>query len=149
MSLPLAWVDRIWAKLTVTYGAGFLNRWRDMEANALNAVKSDWMHELSAFENAPHAIAFALDNLPEKPLNVIEFKNLCRQAPRLEIPQLEAPKANPEIVAKVLAGLAPVKNTPKVDHKGWAHAILADVASGVKRTPTVIQMARNAIREAA
>jgi len=62
MSLPLPWVDRIFDKMTLTYGQHFLNRWRDLD---LNAVKSDWMYELSGFEKAPHAIAFGLSNLPE------------------------------------------------------------------------------------
>jgi hypothetical protein len=145
MSLPLAWIDRIFEKMTVTYGASFLNRWRDMEAEAMNDVKSDWMHELSAFRAAPHAIAFALENLPERAPNVIEFKNLCRQAPSIEAPQLPAPKANPEVVAQVIAGLQKTQGLPKVDHKAWAQRILDDVAAGAKRTPTVIAMARRAV----
>jgi hypothetical protein len=41
-----------------------------------------------------------------------------------------------------------LENTPKVDHKAWARKILDDVAAGVKRSPTVIQMAKNALKEA-
>lgn len=142
-------IDRIIKRLSGTYCA----QWDRMIGNApVSDVKTVWAHELSGFlqsREAMQAIAWALDNLPEKCPNVIEFKSLCRKAPSVEFPQLESPKASPEVVAKVLAGLVPAKNTPKVDHKAWAHAILADVVAGVKRTPAVIQMAKAAIGEAA
>ena len=57
MGMPSAWIDRIFDKLTLTYGQAFLNRWKDLD---LNAVKSDWMHELDGMERHPEAIAFAL-----------------------------------------------------------------------------------------
>jgi hypothetical protein len=146
MSLPLAWIDRIWEKLTVTYGANFLARWRDFDAQALNAVKSDWMNELSGFERAPHAIAFALANLPERAPNVVEFRNLCRQAPAADVPKLPEPKADPARLAAELAKLAPLREklaaVPAKDCKQWTRDILANPSG---RTPTVLQMARNAL----
>jgi len=146
MSLPLPWVDRIFDKLTLTYGPSFLNRWRDLD---LNLVKSDWMHELSGFENAPHAIAFALSNLPGDPPNVVQFKALARSAPAQAASALPAPKADPARVAAELAKLAPMREafvsvTPK-DCKQWARNILAQRAAGIPRTPAVVQMARNAL----
>ena len=50
MTMPLAWIDRIFDKLTLTYGQQFLGRWRDVD---MNSVKSDWLHELSGFEKSP------------------------------------------------------------------------------------------------
>ena len=142
MSLPLAWIDKIFDKLTLTYGQQFLNRWRDID---LNAVKSDWMHELSVFEKAPHCIAFALSNLPDSPPTVGQFKTLCRQAPSAQsaLPAPE-PKADPARMAAELAKLAPLRVVPveRVDSRDWARAILANPKG---RTPTVIQMAKRAL----
>lgn len=147
MSLPLAWIDRIWDKLTVTYGATFLARWRDFDAQALNAVKSDWMHELSGFEKAPHAIAFALANLPERAPNIVEFRNLCRQAPAAEVPALPEPKADPARVAAELAKLGPFRErlaaaAPTDDFKAWAKRL---VANPEMTTPTTLRMAKDAL----
>lgn len=144
MSLPLPWVDRIFDKLTLTYGQQFLNRWRDLD---LNAVKSDWMHELSGFEKAPHAIAHALSNLPESPPTVIQFRALARTAPSPEVPALPEPKADPERLKAELSKLAPLRELLKTsvapkDCRQWARDILANPAG---RTPTVLQMARNAL----
>jgi hypothetical protein len=96
MTMPLAWVDRIFDKLTLTYGQQFLGRWRDVD---MNSVKSDWLHELSGFERSPESIQYALQNLPDSPPTVIQFRALCRSAPRKETLELPPPKADPEIVA--------------------------------------------------
>jgi hypothetical protein len=147
MSLPLPWVDRIFDKLTLTYGQSFLSRWRDLD---LNAVKSDWMHELSGFEKAPHAIAHALSNLPENPPTVIQFRALARTAPAAEVPALPEPKADPERLKAELAKLAPIREqiastTTAKDCRKWARDILANPKG---RTPTTLQMARNAMVQA-
>lgn len=144
-------IDRIIKRLSGTY----LAQWERMIGSTpISDVKTVWAHELSGFlqsREAMQAIAWVLDNLPEKCPNVIEFKGLCRKAPALESPQIEAPKADPARVAAELAKLGPLRTAPvdRVDGRAWAHAILADVSAGVKRTPTVIQMARNVIGEAA
>lgn len=143
MSLPLLWVDRIFDKLTLTYGQAFLRRWSDID---MNAVKSDWAHELGGFDQHPRAIAWALQNLPpEKPPTVLEFRNLARKAPIEAAPQLEAPKAAANVVQAELAKLAPIR----VDHTkrrgvdaSWAHRVLASHEAGVPKTPTVLRMAR-------
>lgn len=147
MSLPLAWVDRIFDKLTLTYGQQFLNRWRDLD---MNAVKSDWMHELSGFEKAPHAIAHALSNLPDAPPTVLQFRALARLAPAAELQALPEPKADPERLKAELAKLAPLREklaqaVKPLDCKQWARDILANPKG---RTPTVMQMARNAVASA-
>ena len=147
MSLPLPWVDRIFDKLTLGYGQAFLARWRDID---LGAVKSDWCHELSGFGRSPEAIAFALANLPERPPSVIEFKNICRQAPPAVVPQLDAPKADPARVAAELAKLRSMASSPMPLPGGgrheWAHVIVQRVSDGDKTvSPTVHSMARAAL----
>lgn len=143
MSMPLDWVDRIFDKLTLTYGQSFLNRWRDID---LNSVKSDWMHELSGFERAPHAIAWALTNLPESPPTVIQFKAIARLAPSPQVQALPEPKADPARLAAELAKLAPLREkialTPRKDCKEWARVLLANPE---RSTQTAVAMAKNAL----
>lgn len=146
MSLPLAWADRIFDKLTVTYGQAFLARYRDID---LNLVKSDWMHELAVFEKAPHAIAFALSHLPERAPSVVDFKALCRQAPQAEVALLEAPKADPERMRQELSKLGALKQEFKPaagDRGDWCHRILQRQADGAKISPAVITMAKEGLQ---
>lgn len=147
MSLPLEVIDRMFARLVATYGRDFSARWEGLDQNA---VKSSWGHELAGYENNLKAIAYALENLPERAPNVIEFRNICRRAPSVQSLQLEPPKFDKAIAAMVMNGTRKVlESTPKAEHKAWAHRILADVKAGMKRSPTVIQMAENAVGEAA
>jgi hypothetical protein len=146
MSLPLAWVDKIFDKLSLTYGQQFLNRWRDID---LNKVKSDWMHELSVFSQSPSRISFALSNLPEYPPSVIEFKNLCRQAPAPDVVALPEPPADPDRLRFELAKLSPVteqmRTAKKHDPKAWARKIIAEQKAGIRKNPASLQMAKNAL----
>lgn len=143
MSLPTPWVDRIFDKLTLVYGQQFLRRWTDID---LNAVKSDWAHELSGFQQQPKAIAWALQNLPaDKPPTVLEFKFMARRAPPEEMPRLEAPKADPERVAAELAKLEPMRVRVERSNTEWADRIVAKHESGCKVSPLVLSMAREAL----
>ena len=146
MSLPTPWLDRIFDKLTLTYGQQFLRRWQDID---LNAVKSDWGHELAGFAQHPRAIAWALQHLPiDKPPTVLEFRALARKAPPEDAPKLEAPKADPSRVAAELAKLAPVRKARLyVDGRGWARTILAREAAGDRLNPTTLRFAREAMAE--
>jgi hypothetical protein len=113
-------------------------------------VKTAWAHELSGFENNLHALAWALENLPERCPNVIEFRNLARRAPEAEKPRLPEPKADPARLKAELAKLsdikAQVKNAP-IDPKGWAKAILKRHKEGAKINITTLSMARCALNE--
>lgn len=144
MSLPTPWVDRIFDKLTLVYGQSFLRRWSDID---LNAVKSDWAHELSGFEHHPKAIAWALQNLPmDKPPTVLDFKFLARRAPPEDLPRLEAPKADPARVAEELAKLAPVLKAPAArPSTDWASRIVERAEAGGKVAPATLRMAREAL----
>jgi hypothetical protein len=137
-------VDAIFDKLTLVYGQSFLRRWADID---LNAVKSDWAHELSGFQHHPKAIAYALENLPvDSPPTVLQFKFLARRAPPDELPRLEAPKADPGRIAAELAKLAPVLKKPSArPNTDWADRIQARVDAGEKVSPTVRRMAREVL----
>ena len=101
MSLPAAWVDRIFEKLTLVYGRAFLDRWRGLD---LDAVKADWAHELAGMQQHPHMIAYALEHLPPgEPPTVLQFRDIARKIPPGKFEMLPAPKADPERVRALLA----------------------------------------------
>ena len=143
MSLQLKAVDRIFERLGATYGRDFTGRWDGMDQNT---IKSSWAHELAGFSNSLTSIGWALENLPERAPNVIEFRAICRRAPEQVTPRLESPKVDPAIVKMVADGLRKtLADQPVVGRLDWAKKIL-DNPEG--RTPTVIQMAKNALEPA-
>lgn len=149
MSLPIAWVDRIFEKLTMTYGRDFMDRWRGL---SIADVKTDWAHELSGFQSSPESIAFALQNLPAgNPPTVLEFRAIGLKAPKPAFKMLDAPKADPERVAAELAKLGHKPGQKRVsvgavDPKGWAKALKAKDESGAKMNPTIRRFYREALR---
>lgn len=129
MSLPMPWVEKIFAKLTLTYGRDFLSRW---EGQNIAAVMADWAHELAGYQQALNAIKHALSILPaDKPPTVIEFKHLCRSVPRPAAPLLSSPKPDPARVAQIVGGFT--RPAPR-DPKQWAYDLQARIASGYQAT---------------
>lgn len=139
-------IDRLFKRLGATYGAAWD---RSLGDAPIADVKTVWGHELSIFANSLHRVAWALENLPERCPNVIEFKRLCQSAPAPEQPVLPEPKADPARLAAELAKLAPLRQSfNKVETKdcrAWARKLLAEHAAGFKKTPAVLQMARDAV----
>lgn len=88
MTLPIAWVDRIFEKLTLIYGRDFVSRW-DSCGVPIEEVKADWARELAGFVNHPEAIAYALSNMPaDRAPTVLQFRDICRKAPPKPVPRL-------------------------------------------------------------
>ena len=135
MSLSIKAIERLFDRLSMTYGTEFKNKWNGIP---LNEVKSQWSHELGIFSDNLNAIGWALQNLPARCPNLIEFKSLCKQAPRTSTTALDAPKAPAEVVDRVLAEIAATAlKTPKdengnVDHKRWAKKLKARHEKGEK-----------------
>ena len=133
MSLRLEAVDRLFDRLAATYGRDWFGMWAGVDSTA---VKSLWSHELSPFADRLDAIAWALENLPPRCPNAIEFRQLCKQAPRPNFSQLDAPKADPQLVDSELLKMASTvfKSTDRVsdrvDFKGWARALKKRHESG-------------------
>lgn len=141
MSLPDAWTDRIFAKLTLTYGKTFLNRWEGLD---IAAVKADWSYELRAFAQSPDAIRFALENLPSgKPPTVLEFRDLCRARPAQPVKQLQQAPADPQRVAQAIADMPRVD---PLDPKAWADRLRQREQNGAKLTMAQCSMWRRALR---
>jgi hypothetical protein len=148
MSLSLKAVDRLFERMALTYGKQFTDMYSTVDPAS---VKTLWAHELAAYAGSLHRIAWSLENLPPRCPNVIEFKQLCRQAPAPEAPALPEPKADPERLKRELAKLGDMKATitatpSKVDHKAWAKRILARYTAGERINPTSLRFAREALR---
>lgn len=143
MSLPLPVIERLFDRLAATYGNQFLNNWA---AGDINKIKSLWAHELGGYENNLKAIGYALENLPEHVPNLIAFRNLCRMAPEAEVLRIESKQADPVIAKMIADGLREkITIAQPIDRLQWARNILLDSKGGLRRTPTVVQMARNAL----
>lgn len=148
MSLPLQAVDRLFERLVATYGRQFTSLFEGLDTAA---VKSAWAHELSGYSDRLSDIAWALEHLPERPPNVIAFRNLCRCAPSPELPRLPVPKADPVRLRAELERLGGLRNDiASVRRRGadrsWAHRIVARHESGETVTPAVLKMARDCIQ---
>jgi len=143
MSLPSAWVDKIFTRLSLNYGDEFLRRYGSM---SLVDVKTNWAHELGGFEAMPEAIAYALQYLPaDRAPTVLQFRDLCRQAPRANELLLAPPKTkivSPEVIAATRKAFKPVRNTGNRD---WAYALKRQEESGDRLTKAQRDMWRAAI----
>jgi hypothetical protein len=148
MSLPTKAIDRLFERMAATYGGQWSRQWADVP---MPDVKTAWAHELSGYANRLEVLAWALENLPERCPNVIEFRNLCRRAPAPEAPRLPEPKADPERLKQELAKLGEVRAkavaTSTVDHKAWAKRIVARCTAGDRINPTSLRMAQQALRK--
>ena len=147
MSLPNKAIDRLFQRLAATYGAAWTRQWADVP---MADAKTAWANELSIFAGWLEAVAWALDNLPPRCPNAIEFKQLCRQAPVRAVAALPEPKADPARVAAELAKLADIRSVNRVapstiDHKAWAKSIMAEHDAGRKLNPTRLRFAREAL----
>ncbi len=148
MSLQMKAIDRLFERMAATYTTAWV---RQFEHVPMQDAKTAWAHELDGFTGRLDAVAWALENLPARCPNVIEFRHLCRQAPRPPELQLPSPKADPERVASELSKLKEVFNAMApsahaVDPKGWAKTILAREKAGERLNPTTLRFAREAMR---
>lgn len=130
MAMSAKWIDELFGRLSVRYGAAFLRQWPDADPAV---VKADWMSVLSGCSGQD--IAYALQYLPEGlPPNAMQFRAICRRAPAPEVPRIEGPKADPGRVAALVAqaGKAPADGlTPA--HR-VAYVLRKKLADGVKLT---------------
>lgn len=146
MSLSTKAIDRLFERLAATYGVAWTHQWTSVP---IADAKAAWAHELSGFASQMEALAWGLENLPERCPNVIEFRNLCRRGPAPELPRLPEPKADPERLRAELAKLADIRAkvaNPKPDGaKDWARAILGRFNAGERVSPVSVRFAREAL----
>lgn len=103
MPLPASWVDHLFGRLTVRYGAAFLRQWPDIADEAV--IRADWADVLDGTRG--EAISYALRYLPERPVNAMQFRDICRRAPAPTQQALPPPKeaADPGRVAQIMSRL--------------------------------------------
>lgn len=101
MPIPASWVDLLFAKLSVRYGAAFMRQYADLNPDA---VKADWAEVLDGTRG--ESISYALRYLPaDKPPNALQFRAICRRAPAPDALALPAPiePRNPGRVKALIA----------------------------------------------
>lgn len=146
MSLPVKVIDRLFERLGATYGGAWTRQWSGVP---MSDVKSAWAHELQGFAGRLESLAWALENLPERCPNVIEFRNIARRAPSPEMQKLPEPKADPERLRAELAKLSEVRRSVEQrpgNGRDWARRIMGRFAAGERINPTSLQFARQAMR---
>lgn len=144
MPLPSKAIDRLWDRLVATYGRSFIDMYPGLKADA---VKASWAHELAPYGQRLDAIAWALDNLPERPPNVIQFRALCRQAPRPQLQALPPPKPNPERLRAEMERINVILKAKVVGGRDWVENLRARVERGYQPTPEQAAMLRQASGE--
>ncbi len=142
-TLPSGWVDRIFARLTLTYGQEFLRRY---EGLPMDEVKADWALQLGGYVSNPQAIAFALESLPaDRAPTVLQFAELCRRAPVMAPPALPAPAPDPVAAKAALSAVQGIARKPAGGSRSWAEALRERELRGTGRKLTKFQ--REAWRE--
>lgn len=142
MPLPDSWVDKLFRKLSATYGQAFL---RQYDGVPMDDVKANWAQELGCFQQSPAAISRGIELLPaDRAPTVLQFRELCRSHAQAEVLALPAPTApaDPAVIARAREALKPITNT---GNKQWAYALKARHESGEKLTRFQIECYRGAI----
>lgn len=115
-TLPRAWVEKIFSRLSAIYGTAFSGKFGNDVENALEV----WGEELGGFADNPDAIGYALRNLnPTYAPSALEFVNLCRQAPKKSLPALDSPVADP-VTSKKSLNVAKEAVHGNKDFHAWA-----------------------------
>lgn len=140
-------VEYVFKRLAATYGAAWD---RSLGQAPIADVMTVWDYQLQQFTQSSAAkkmIIWALENLPDRCPNVMEFKSLCSRAPMVHAAALPAPKADPARVAAELAKMAPLKamGSLHVDGKAWAKALKARNDAGEKLNFNQVRCYRNAL----
>ena len=145
-SLP---VEKLFKRLAETYGASWD---RSLGQAPIGDIMSRWADQLSGYfqtRDTMKAVAWALENLPERCPNVIEFRNICRAAPAQVLPALDQPKASPERIKAELDKLAPLRvsagQISTSDPKAWAHRIIARHEAGDRILGYSLRCAQDAL----
>lgn len=144
MRLPDKVIDRLFERLGATYGNQWMSLWRGIP---IEDIKATWAHELGGFSGRLEALVHALDHLPERAPNAIEFRNLARTAPSPEPPRLPRPEVDPERVAATLAAIRnslPDFTKEPTTKLAWAHRIIERAQAGEHVHVATLRTAREA-----
>lgn len=137
-------IDWLFGRLHAKYGSEWA---RQYDGLPIGDAKSDWGSELAWTFGRQDVIRFALQNLPERCPNSIQFRNICRAAPAKTAVLLAEPKSNPVFIKEVLSKLA--APAAKTDGREWARRKLAAHAAGDRVGVFGLKLARQALGMAA
>lgn len=144
MSLPDAWVNQLFAKLTVRYGAAFMRQYAGLDPDE---VKADWADVLGIFAQSKDALRYGLEHIPaDKPPNALQFRDLCRRPTEhaTSTLRLPMPKADPALARAVRAAWKPVgAGGPRA----WAERLRDREQRGEQLTRFQAEAWRTALRE--
>jgi hypothetical protein len=140
--LHTTWIEAIFTRLSGLYGSRFTNMWASVDPEL---VRKTWATELAGFAERPDAIKYALEHLPEEyPPTALQFRKLCNMKPD-ETPRLPAPHAPiPDALRPAFEQLG--KPPERHDPRAWAKAIVAKHEDGSPVTPTVLGIAKAALK---
>jgi hypothetical protein len=85
--LPMAWIERLFARLSAFYGSKFADLWRGCD---LEAVKAVWANELAGYSRDELARGIAACRTRDWPPTLPEFMKACRPPLDYEHAFLEA-----------------------------------------------------------
>lgn len=147
--LERAWVEQIFSRLHVRYGAAWKARW---DGIAEDLVIEDWARELAGLKSRPDLLAYALDNLPaDKPPTVGQFRAIANSRPdERDAPPLALDYKRGPIPAKVAQALDKLREPADVERqyrgpKGWAYRLRDREAQGDKLSPVQRKFWREAL----
>lgn len=123
-------IDRLFDRLSLSYGTPWVTMWRGLE---LPAVRALWASELGVYAERLDALAWALDHLPTDPPNLPAFKALVAQAPRPETPALPGPPPDPGRVARAVQTMRSTGNTHAADGRTLAQACIDGLIQRAER----------------
>ena len=76
MPMDIQVIEIIFKKMAHIYGKDFIDQHKHAQ---MQEVMQNWAKELAGFR--PHEIDYGLERLPDRPPNVIQFRDVCRMAP--------------------------------------------------------------------
>lgn len=149
-ALPDAWIDKIFAEMSASYGSKFADMWSGTSPDDLRAK---WAAKLAGFRDMPGAIREALDALDSKPFppTLPEFLAMCREAGHRHSAPVQAISYTPtaeeqaraaEVIAKAANRLT---NIDRRDHTDWAKRLQARHEAGEKLSVQQIGAYREAL----
>lgn len=142
--LPIEWVDKLFHKLALVYGTDIAKRYSGLNPAE---IKSEWANCLAGFKHRPEAIRFALDHLPaDRCPSMLQFRDICRQAPMPAQRALPEPKADKFVVTKEMAKLVKEAFTPG-DPKAWAYNLKARHEQGEALSLVQVKAYREALND--
>lgn len=79
-ALPVSWIQKIFTEFKLIYGAGILSNMLGTDEREMMNIMQGWAEKLAFFKDHPHAIKYALENLPKDyPPNLLQFRDICRE----------------------------------------------------------------------